>query len=299
MDVFAAIETLKITVLFRPLEGLLGAYVPTPNSAGMLVTTQRDHHVQRFTAAHELGHHVMKHRTVSLDINVGYVGRGEKTGHAEQELEADSFAAEFLLPKWLIAAHARRQGWGNAELRRAEVIYQLSLRLAASYSSTCWALASADFLTQAQARALAERPPKESKQQAMSGVVPSSWHVDVWLLSDRDKGAQLVGSPHDYLVLNLQEHLAGGYEWDIEPVPPNGLEIRTDKREEAGDDLIGGTVTRHLIVQGSGPTRTKLRLEERRPWEGANSSINSMEFNLALLGKEPIGLLRAERLMAA
>ena len=52
-----AIKAFKITVLFRPLEGLLGAYVPTPNSAGMLVTTQRDHHVQRFTAAHELGHH--------------------------------------------------------------------------------------------------------------------------------------------------------------------------------------------------------------------------------------------------
>ncbi|MFM0389645.1 ImmA/IrrE family metallo-endopeptidase [Paraburkholderia dipogonis] len=210
MDVFAAIKAFKITVLFRPLEGLLGAYVPTPNSAGMLVTTQRDHHVQRFTAAHELGHHVLEHRTVSLDINIGYVGRGERTGHDHQELEADSFAAEFLLPKWLIVAHARRQGWGSAELKRPDVIYQLSLRLAASYSATCWALASANILTQAEARTLAARPPKKSKQQAMSDVVPTSWHSDVWLLSDRDRGAQLVGSPEDFLVLNLQEHLAGG-----------------------------------------------------------------------------------------
>jgi Zn-dependent peptidase ImmA (M78 family) len=299
MDVFSAIEALKITVLFRPLEGLLGAYVPTPNSAGMLVTTQRDHHVQRFTAAHELGHHVLKHRTVSLDINIGYVGRGEKTGHAHQELEADSFAAEFLLPKWLIVAHARRQGWGSAELKRPDVIYQLSLRLAASYSATCWALASANILTQAQAHTLAAQPPKMSKQQAMSDVVPASWHSDVWLLSDRDRGAQLVGSPEDFLVLNLQEHLAGGYEWDIEPVPSNGLDVRRDHRVDAGGDLIGGTVTRRVIVQGNAPTRTKLWLKERRPWEGGDSAINSMEFNLALLGKEPIGLLRAERLMAA
>ena len=36
MDVFAAIKALKVMVLFRPLDGLLGAYVPTPNSAGML-----------------------------------------------------------------------------------------------------------------------------------------------------------------------------------------------------------------------------------------------------------------------
>jgi Zn-dependent peptidase ImmA (M78 family) len=299
MDVFAAIEALKIMVLFRPLDGLLGAYVPTPNSAGMLVTTLRDHHVQRFTAAHELGHHVLEHRTVSLDINVGYVGRGEKKGYDEQELEADSFAAEFLLPKWLIAAHARRQGWGRPELRRPDVVYQLSLRLAASYSATCYALASASFITQTQARALAARPPKESKQQAMSDVTPASWYPDVWLLSDRDRGSQLLGSPDDFLVLNLQEHLAGGYEWDIEPVPSDGLEVRKDNRIDAEDESMGGTVTRRVVVQGSGPTRTKLRLEERRPWEGAGSAINSLEFNLALLGKEPVGLLRAERLMAA
>ncbi len=133
----------------------------------------------------------------------------------------------------------------------------------------------------------------------MSDVVPTSWHPDVWLLSDRDKGAQLVGSPEDFLVLNLQEHLAGGYEWDIEPVPSNGLEVRRDHRVDAGGDLVGGTVTRRVVVQGSAPTRTKLWLKERRPWEGGDSAINSMEFDLALLGKEPIGLLRAERLMAA
>lgn len=299
MDVFAAIETLKIMVLFRPLDGLLGAYVPTPNSAGMLVTTQRDHHVQRFTAAHELGHHVLEHRTVSLDINVGYVGRGEKTGYDQQELEADSFAAEFLLPKWLIAAHARRQGWGRSELRQPSVIYQLSLRLAASYSATCWALVSANVLTHAEALTLAVRPPKESKQQAMPDVVPTSWHPDVWVLTYRDKGAQLVGSPDDFLVLNLKEHLAGGYEWDIEPIPSNGLDVKRDNRVDAGDDAIGAMVTRRVIVQGTGATRTKLRMEERRPWEGGDRAIDSMEFNLALLGKEPVGLLRAERLMAA
>jgi len=300
MDVFAAIEALRIMVLFRPLDGLLGAYVPTPNSAGMLVTTLRDHHVQRFTAAHELGHHVLQHRTVSVDINVGYVGRGEKTGYDEQELEADSFAGEFMLPKWLIVAHARRQGWGVVELRRPEIVYQLSLRLAASYQATCFALASASLLTQREAGALAAKAPKESKQRAMYDVVPSSWHQDVWVLSDRDKGAQLLGSPEDFVVLNLEEHLAGGYEWGIEPVPPAVLEVRKDDRVEPSDDSLGGTVTRRVVVQGgAAPSRTTLRLEERRPWEGSDSALNSLEFKLALLGKEPVGLLRAERLMAA
>lgn len=300
MDVFAAIEALRVMVLFRPLDGLLGAYVPTPNSAGMLVTTQRDHHVQRFTAAHELGHHVLQHRTVSLDINVGYVARGEKTGFDEQELEADSFAAEFLLPKWLIVAHARRQGWGASQLKEPDNIYQLSLRLAVSYTAMCWGLASANILTQAQAKTLAARPPKMAKQQAMSGVAPQSWHPDVWLLSVRDKGAQLVGSPEDFLVLQLEEHLAGGYEWGIAADAAADLEVRKDDRDEPGDDSLGGTVSRRVIVQGgAAPKRTTLRLEERRPWERSDNALNSLEFNLALLGKEPVGMLRAERLMAA
>lgn len=299
IDVFAAIEALKIMVLFRPLDGLLGAYVPTPNSAGMLVTTQRDHHVQRFTAAHELGHHVLEHRTVSLDFNVGYVGRGEKTGYDEQELEADSFAAEFMLPKWLIVAHAKRQGWGREELRQPEVVYQLSLRLAGSYAATCWALATANLLSHAEARALSERPPKKAKQRAMSDVKPASWHADVWLLSDRDKGGQLVGGPNDFLVLSLEEHLAGGYEWEIESESTAGLEVRTDQRTDSAEEAIGGTVTRRVVVQGNMPARTKLRLAERRPWERGDSAINSLEFNLALLGKEPVGLLRAERLSDA
>ncbi len=105
IDVFATIQAMKVMVLFRPLDGLLGAYVPTPNAAGMLVSTRRDHHVQRFTASHELGHHMLEHRAPSLDLNIGFVGRGEKAGYDEQEIEADAFAAEFLLPKWLIAAH--------------------------------------------------------------------------------------------------------------------------------------------------------------------------------------------------
>jgi len=133
----------------------------------------------------------------------------------------------------------------------------------------------------------------------MADVTPSSWHPDVWLLSDRDTGSQLLGSPDDFLVFNLPEHIAGGYEWDIDSAVESALEIRRDKRTDVSGESVGGTVTRRVVFQGNRPARTKLRLEERRPWESEGSSINSLEFNLALLGKEPVGMLRAERLMAA
>ncbi len=94
-----AVQKLGLFLMFRPLDGLLGAYVPIRALSGMLVTTKRDLHVQRFTAAHELGHHLLEHRTLSLDTVVGFVGRGEASKHDPQEVEADAFAAEFLLPE--------------------------------------------------------------------------------------------------------------------------------------------------------------------------------------------------------
>lgn len=301
INVLGALQFFNIATLFRPLEGLLGAYVPTPRSAGVLITTLRDHHVQRFTAAHELGHHALEHRTVSLDTHVGFVARGEKEGYDYQEQEADAFAAEFLLPKWLLAAHARRQGWTRQHLKRADVVYQLSLRIGASFSSTCWALAGADFLSRGEASALAELPPKASKQRALSDVTPESWRPDVWLLSERDRGAQLLGSPEDYLVFDLEEHDSGGYEWDLETMPSAGLSIRKDERREVSGDpsAFGANVRRHVVAQGQRLAVQRLTLEEKRPWETATQALNTFEVDLALLGKEPVGLPRRERLLAA
>ena len=54
--------------------------------------------------------------------------------------EADAFAVGFMLPKWLVVGHCARQGWRIADLLRPEVVYQLSLRLGASYEATCRAL---------------------------------------------------------------------------------------------------------------------------------------------------------------
>jgi Zn-dependent peptidase ImmA (M78 family) len=299
VDVLGAMRAHQLTVLFRPLDGLLGAYVPTPRSAGVLVTTLRDHHVQRFTAAHELGHHVLGHRVMSLDRQVGFVARGERDGYEPQEIEADAFAAEFLLPKWLIVAHARRHQWGKADLRQPDIVYQLSLRLGASYSATCWALLTAELIAPEIARGLADRPPKDAKQRAIHGVQPSSWYPDVWVLSEHDRGTQLLGSPEDFFVFNLREHAAGGYEWDVDRMPAAGLSVHRDERKDDDTVAMGGTVQRQVIAQGNGFKVGRLALAERRPWEGGAEPLNTFEVDLALLGKEPVGLPRPERLLAA
>lgn len=299
VDVLDVAQKIGLLVLFRPLVGLLGAYVPTPRSGGMLVTTRRNLHIQRFTAAHELGHHVLKHKALSLDTerDIGFVGRGESTSHDPQEIEADAFASEFLLPAWLLVAHARRHRWGKSDLTRPETAYQLSLRLGVSYAATCWALAENKLINRATAKQLVDTPPKVSKQRVIPDVTPENWYPDVWELSEHDRGVQVLGNPDDFLVLALKEHVASGYTWDMNAVASAGLSVERDERGQPRDETIGGAVMRRLIVKG--PAKGRLRLEEKRAWEPRQPSLNTFELDLALVGAEREGLPRAARAVAA
>ena len=297
IDVLGAVQRLGLFMMFRPLDGLLGAYVPTQAVSGVLVTSKRDLHVQRFTAAHELGHHLFEHKTASLDADVGFVGRGEASKFDLQEVEADAFAAEFLLPKWLIAAHLRRQKWGREHLNQPEFVYQLSLRLGASYSATCWALLSQTFLDASAVKRLVAIQPKVAKQRALPDITPEHWHRDVWLVSEKDRGSHILGSPDDLIVVALEEHVASGYCWDVEGVARAGLVLEKDGRVTENANRMGAVVRRRLVVHGEGKRR--LRLEERRAWDPSQSSRSTFEINLALVGREPVGVLRSERALAA
>lgn len=61
IDIFEAIIEHSVPLIFRPLDHLLGAYVPEP-VAGIIITTERRLAIQRYTAAHELGHLILGHR---------------------------------------------------------------------------------------------------------------------------------------------------------------------------------------------------------------------------------------------
>ncbi len=297
IDVLSAVHSLGLFALFRPLRGLLGAYVPTKALSGMLITTQRDLHVQRFTMAHELGHHVLQHKAISLDKDVGFVGRGENAGHSLIEVEADSFASEFLLPKWLIAAHLRRHKWGKLDIAQPDIVYQLSLRLGASFTATSWALFSHNFVDRSVVNRLVKSQPKASKQRAAPDLSPDNWHRDVWLISESDQGASLLGNPDDLLVLSLAEHVSGGYTWDEEGAKRAGLSVEKDERKTHESDAIGSPVERRFVLQGSG--RAVLRLEEKRAWDESEPTLNTFQLDLSLVGKEPEGLPRSRRVLAA
>lgn len=307
VDVFDAIHKVDLPLLLRPLKGLLGAYLSEP-APGVLVTTLRPMSVQRFTAAHELGHFSMHHRP-SLDDegilrrmplaglpDVVRDGSHEATGRPPeiQEVEADAFAVEFMMPRWLVHWHATRQGWTSVGFRQPATVYQLALRLGASYEATCWTLVRHGLITQSTARQLLSAEPKEIKAGLLTPYRPSDYRSDVWLLTERDAGTRIDGSRKDLFVLRLEEHSGGGYLWDFDRLKASGFGIVRDEVESSDAEGIGGPVMRRVTAVTAEPYRGRLAFDERRPWE-PDEPIASIEVHVDLTGPEEEGLSRVER----
>lgn len=294
VDVFGAIQTLDLPLLLRPLQGLLGAYLNKP-APGVLVTTQRPMSIQRFTAAHELGHFSLQHQP-SLD-DESILRRMPMVGEAPsnfQEVEADAFAVEFMMPRWLIQMHAERQGWTVAEFRQPNLVYQLALRIGASYEATCWTLVRHRLIVPALARELLKTQPRDLKTALLKSYRPKDYRGDAWLLTERDAGTRIDGSRSDLFVLRLEEHSGGGYLWDTDQLKASGFGIVYDELEAIDGEGIGGPVIRRVIAAPPEVCRGRMALDERRPWD-PDTPLAHFEVDVDLTGPEEEGLSRAER----
>ncbi|WP_437486754.1 ImmA/IrrE family metallo-endopeptidase [Sorangium sp. So ce1014] len=297
IDVFRAATELGALLLFRPLSGLLGAYLGPPNfpMPGILVSTQRDLHVQRFTAAHELGHLFMGHTASSLDEQIG-LWRGESKD--PQEIAADAFASEFMLPRWLYIHHAGRHRWGTQALASPQNVYQLSLRMGASFDATCWGLSGHKILDQRIVDKLRETEPKKIKLAVLAGraELTNPW-ADVWIIDEADDGLTFEGGPDDIVVFRCKERPSAGYLWDETRLQQHGLEIIEDYREESDGDELGGELTRVLVTRVRAAGEYRVSFSERRPWHPEDSAAK-LSVILDLQGKEQ-GLPRITREAAA
>jgi predicted secreted protein len=292
IDVFRTLLAIDVTLLFRPLDGLLGACLPGPRP-GVIISTQRPLRIQRFTGAHELGHVALGH-VVSLD-GEEILERTSGVAYDQIELAADSFAAAFLLPKWLLQFHAKRQGWNKASMSDPHLVYQLSLRAGTSYEATCIGLDRHNIIDRATCQSLLAKPRRDIKRELLDGFEVEDFRRDVWLLTERDENASLEGAPDDLFVLKLTENAGAGYLWTTAGLVEAGFAILRDQRNiPAPEKVIGGPVTRELTAQVTEPTRGEFALELKRPWRGGGPAIASLHLTYDLFGKE-VGMPRAAR----
>jgi Zn-dependent peptidase ImmA (M78 family)/predicted secreted protein len=291
IDVFGALLVLKAALIFRPLDGLLGFCIRGPDRTGVVISTQRPLRIQRFTGSHELGHVYLGH-TESLD-GEEILSRGGPLD--DREIAANSFASAFLLPKWLLQLQARRQGWDRASMSDPQVVYQLALRVGASYEATCVALETHDIIDDPTATKLMEISPRTIKASLLAGLTIENYFPDVWLLTERDEGLALEGQPDDLFVLRLSEKAGAGYLWNTTELVDSGFAILRDQREiPPPDEAVGGPVMRALTARRSDPAQGHFALELKRPWQKEGAAIASLHLAYDLYGKE-IGMPRASR----
>ncbi len=294
IDVFGALVQLGVPLVLRPLKGLLGAYLREP-ALGVLITTRRPLSVQRYTAAHELGHFRLNHEP-SLD-NEDILRRSPFVANPEydlQEVEADAFAMGFLIPRWLIAWHAKKQDWKKDHFTKSDVVYQLSLRLGASFEATWRTLQHYKLITSSIATDFSKVKVRNLKKELLGDHRPPDYRRDVWLLTERDAHMSISGSRNDLFVLRLKEHGGSGFLWDAEELKRKGFSLVSDVREKIHDFGIGNPTFRRLTVALEEPKQGQISLSERRPWQ-PEQPLKRLELTYDLTGPEGEGYSRVER----
>lgn len=209
VDVFEIVDRLGLWLVFNRLDNLLGASIPK-GKGGIMLTTQRGPSVQRYTAAHEIGHWV-------LDINEPAFDSEEDifypTGDREQL--AQLFAGQLLMPPPLVFATCARHGITNHVSATAPAVYLVARDMGASYEAASRQLSNLDIISTTTRDELLRRKPAEAKTELCHGHRPRG-AVDVWPVGLAAGGGQVRVTEGDELVITLPENRTTGHRWMTE-----------------------------------------------------------------------------------
>ncbi len=88
---------------FRGDGDLAGVLVREPGKRPLIGVNATDSDPrQRFTIAHELGHLLLHHDPYHVDRQIYLRGRDSSTAESVQEIEANAFASNLLMPAWML-----------------------------------------------------------------------------------------------------------------------------------------------------------------------------------------------------
>lgn len=264
--VFDVIEDGGIWLTFEPLEQLYGWYQRVEAAAGIVINASHPVPLQRFTAAHELGHHRLGH-TQSLDDERSILDGVRGTD--PDEVAAHTFAANLLMPLAAVEFHLARMGLDRSRPALTPIdVYRLAVELGVSYSAAAVQLAGLHKIEWSTVQELRKVPPLSLKLQ-LGGRPPDYRRAAVWLLDDRDDGRHLLVDAGDELHLRLDEIRSSGYRWT--PVPPtnDGFVLMDDQLEppEVEGARYGATQCRHLVFKATNPGSHSIVVDLRQPWD--------------------------------
>ena len=266
IDVFRIIQATRIWLLFEPMSGVYGLYGRGDDDiAGILLNSNHPLPLQRLTAAHEYGHHALGH-SASTDLERSISG----TPDDAQEIAAQAFASEFLMPQPLINFTLRRLELPaqRDELTAADV-YQLSIELGASFAATINQLRTLKFLSPRRANEIAKVRPLDLKLELLSERPDGLATSNVWRAGENDDGRRIYAFKNDHIAVSLPESPSTGYRWQLAPDAANeSLRLAKDWFASPRDDDrigAGGVHTFTLDVDRAGSA--ELLFVKGRSWE--------------------------------
>lgn len=264
IDVFGAIERCPLWLLFEPLDNLYGIYIREGEAAGVNVHSGHPVALQRFTAAHELGHHVLGH-ALSIDSADNIMGKSRSL----QEHEAQSFAAHFLMPLQLINRLLRRIGLNRtAEGLTPVQAYQLSTMAGTSYRAMVGQLMTLGKITRAQAAEWRKLRPVNLKAELGAGVAPQNPRAQLWRITEEQAGSTVYLHGEDEVHVALRENPSTGLTWTarIQDGPVELLDswMGSPTTEEASQ-VVGNAGPRHLRLRAGQPGKALVTVGLARP----------------------------------
>jgi Zn-dependent peptidase ImmA (M78 family)/predicted secreted protein len=269
VDVFRVIEEARVWLLFEPLQHLYGFFQRDGDAAGVVLHNAHPLSLQRFTAGHEYGHFVLGHQS-SQD------GHSELFGGADvpiQELEAQAFSAEFLMPLQLVNRAMDRLALPRQPPELSPVdAYQLSLELGSSYTATITQLKQLNKINDQALQQLSVWQPISIKVELGGGTRPRNARADVWDITESRRDRRLELRLDDELHVRLPEIPTSGYRWKVDLGElETGLDLLADELEPTdlhGQERFGATRRRHLWWRATKAGRGTLEVRLVRPWEG-------------------------------
>jgi hypothetical protein len=255
IDTFGICEDLGLWLAFLPMDKLLGAFLPE-GLGGVIVTTQRPIPVQRYTAAHEIGHWRLDHgHGLALDGEEQVLGDTP----VEREQLAQVFAGSFLMPPPLVFGVLDRLGIGGQPVG-PEHAYALAREAGVSYEAAVRQLSHLGVITPDRIAVLRQYRPLQVKAALALGRRPVNGYADVWPVDEAWDDHLLALRVEDEVVISLPENRSTGYRWSLseqhrsaEPSPPppplDGEANAVDQRAVA--ELRSGFSSRRTVVSAA------------------------------------------------
>jgi inhibitor of cysteine peptidase len=101
-------------------------------------------------------------------------------------------------------------------------------------------------------------------------------------VTEQDVGVTLTVATGDVLELELEEPSTSGYRWAVDGLDQAVLEPGEDR--STPHPGVGGGGLRTFNFVAKSPGQTRLRLKLRRKWEGDDSAIKRLEFDVSVTG---------------